>query len=132
MNTKDERAIQNQYRELLLNDYPDFQIDNQSYMNMFYYECMRFTDEIGPERIDQLRSVFDVQSFDNVEESQPQTSKIVTPHSNNYQSYLPANGSDFFAILESAIREADRKWREDEFKQQHKNKKKKRQRGMDR
>jgi hypothetical protein len=132
MNTKDERAIQNQYRELLLNDYPDFQIDNQSYMNMFYYECMRFTDEIGPERIDQLRSVFDVQSFDNVEESQPQTSKIVTPHSNNYQSYLPANGSDFFAILESVIREADRKWREDEFKQQHKNKKKKRQRGMDR
>jgi hypothetical protein len=132
MDTKDERAIQNQYRELLLNDYPDFQIDNQSYMNMFYYECMRFADEIGPERIDQLRSVFDVESFDNVEDSEPQTSNCITPHSNNFQSYLPANGYDFFSILESAIREADRKWREDEFEQQHKNKKKKRQRGMDR
>ncbi|MDQ1005378.1 hypothetical protein QFZ28_005956 [Neobacillus niacini] len=129
MNTKDERAIQNQYRELLLNDYPDFQINNQSYMNMFYHECMRFADEIGPERIDQLRSVFDVQSFDIVEESRSETSNTFTWYS---KPYLPANGSDFFSILESAIREADRKWREDEFEQQHKNKKKKRQRGMNR
>ena len=38
---------------------------------------------------------------------------------------------DFFSILESAIHEADKKWREDEFKQQNKNKKKKRQKGID-
>jgi hypothetical protein len=55
-----------------------------------------------------------------------------TPHHNHYLGSISPDGTDFFSILESAIREADRKWREDEFEQYHKNKKKKRQRGIER
>ncbi|MDR4950336.1 MobQ family relaxase [Neobacillus cucumis] len=133
MNNRDENPIiQNQHRELLMNNYPDFQLDNKSYINMFYLECRKFADEIGLERMDQLHSIFDVKSDNNVEISQFETSNIFIPDSNNYQKYLPVDGSDFFSILESAIREADRKWREDEIKQQHKNKKTKRQKNIDR
>lgn len=102
-------------------------MENQSYKNMFYYECMKFADEIGPEKIQQLQYVFKAQSYENAEEIQ---SNIVfrdfTPHSNSHSS----NSLDFFSILESAIREADRKWKEDEIEQQ--NKKKRKQKGMDR
>ncbi|MBT2655397.1 MobA/MobL family protein [Bacillus sp. ISL-18] len=133
MNNKEEKlTIQNQYRELLINNYPDFQLDNKSYMNMFYHECLKFSDEIGLERMNQLHSVFDVISIEDVEESRYKSSTTFTVYFNNDQSYFPAHGSDFFSILESAIREADRKWREDEFEQQHKNKRNKRQKGMDR
>ncbi|MCM3571269.1 MobQ family relaxase [Neobacillus mesonae] len=130
MNSDDENS--RQHREGLLNEYPDFQIDNKSFMRMFYYECMMFADEVGLERMNQLHAAFDVRSFSNDKESSHETSNTFTPQTNNYQNYIPSDGSDFFSILESAIREADRKWREDEFQQQHKNKKKKRQRGMER
>ena len=53
------------------------------------------------------------------------------PKTNHNSSFLSYDGSDFFSILESAIREADRKWREDELEQKNKNKRK-RQKGMER
>ncbi|MBI0579449.1 hypothetical protein IEC97_18915 [Neobacillus cucumis] len=40
--------------QYLQNKYPDFQLQNQSYKQMFYYECMRYKDEIGQDTIDQL------------------------------------------------------------------------------
>ncbi|MDQ7861035.1 hypothetical protein RCO48_08355 [Peribacillus frigoritolerans] len=39
---------------------------------------------------------------------------------NHNSSFLSYDGSDFFSILEYAIREADRKWREDELEQKNK------------
>lgn len=120
---------QNQHYEYLRNKYPDFQVDNHSFKNMFYYECIRYSDELGAERINQLYSAFDVRSFDGLEHPEFGKSSMVTTlpdHSNGVVN----DTFDFFSILESAIREADRKWREDEFKQQ-KNKKK-RHKGMER
>ncbi|MDQ6601033.1 MobQ family relaxase [Bacillus salipaludis] len=112
--------------ELMRNKYPDFQLHNQSYKQMFYYECMKYKDEIGQDTIDQLQRIFNVQPYENIEEIQPDSFSNTIPNS----KLISSNGFDFFSILESAIREADRKWSEDEFEQR--NKKKKRQKGMDR
>ncbi|MGG0288706.1 hypothetical protein ABEY41_27245, partial [Peribacillus butanolivorans] len=121
----------NQSIELLNKEYPDFQTDNQSYKHMFYYECMRYSDEIGQERMNQLQRAFDVQSVGKEEDSELERSTTFGPKSNHNSSFLSYDGSDFFSILESAIREADRKWREDELEQKNKNKRK-RQKGMER
>ncbi|MFJ7685981.1 hypothetical protein, partial [Peribacillus butanolivorans] len=121
----------NQTIELLNKKYPDFQTDNQSYKHMFYYECMRYSDEIGQERVNQLHSAFDVQSVGKVEDPELESSTTFDPKSNHNSSFLSYDGSDFFSILESAIREADRKWKEDELEQKNKNKRK-RQKGMER
>ncbi|MFF2853449.1 MobQ family relaxase [Peribacillus sp. NPDC058002] len=117
--------------ELLNKKYPDFQTDNQSYKHMFYYECMRYSDEIGQERMNQLQRAFDVQSVGKEEDSQLGHPTTFDSKSNHHSNSLPYDGSDFFSILESAIREADRKWREDELEQKNKNKRK-RQKGMER
>jgi hypothetical protein len=121
-----------QYYELLRIKYPEFQLENQSYNQMFYHECMREADEIGQDRIKQLHHVFDVQSFGIEEEFHYGENNTFTPLSHHDSGIVLSNVSDFFSILENAIREADRKWREDKFEQQHKNKKKKRQNGMER
>ncbi len=121
----------NQSIELLNKKYPEFQTDNQSYKHMFYYECMRYSDEIGQERMNQLQSVFDVQHVGKEEDFQLERSATFGPKSNYNSSFLSYDASDFFSILESAIHEADRKWREDEHEQKNKNKRK-RQKGMER
>ena len=79
----------------------------------------------------QLHHVFDVKGS-HLEGTLFEDERTFTPSSNPYSSFIHYDGSDFFSILESAIREADRKWREDEFEQQNKQKKKKQQRGMER
>ncbi|TDK58329.1 hypothetical protein E2K98_24205 [Bacillus salipaludis] len=101
-------------------------MQNQSYKQMFYNECMRYRNEIGQDTIDQLQRIFNVLPYKNVEELQTDSLSNSVPNS----KLISSSGFDFFSILESAIREADRKWREDEFEQR--NKKKKRQKGMDR
>ncbi|MCP1155978.1 hypothetical protein NKS27_26830 [Peribacillus frigoritolerans] len=121
----------NQSIELLNKKYPDFQTDNQSYKHMFYYECMQYSDEISQERMNQLKSAFDVQSIGKEEDSQLERSTTFGPKSNQNSNFLSYDGTDFFSILESAIREADRKWREDELEQKNKNKRH-RQKGMER
>ncbi|MCQ6282898.1 MobQ family relaxase [Bacillus sp. EB600] len=123
---KTESSKKDQHYKLLRNKYPEFQIDNQSFKQMFYHECMRYADEIGPDKIEQLQHAIKNQTFDNVEEIQSGILGNSTPQYN----FNSSNELDFFSILEGAIREADRKWREDEFEQR--NKKKKRQKGMDR
>jgi hypothetical protein len=120
-----ETYVKEQHYENLRNKYPDFQLNNQSYKQMFYYECMQYADEIGINKIQQLQRAFNVESFEHFEEIRPDDFRNFTPYSNSISS----NSLDIFLILESAIREADRKWREDEFEQQ--NKKKKRQKEMD-
>ena len=52
---KTESSKKDQHYELLRNKYPEFQIDNQSFKQMFYHECMRYADEIGPEKIKKLQ-----------------------------------------------------------------------------
>ncbi|MBT2744773.1 MobQ family relaxase [Bacillus sp. ISL-77] len=131
-NVKTNSSNKDKHYDILRYKYPDFQIDNQSYMKVFYHECLRYSDEIGPDKINQLHSAFNVQTFENVEESSFKAPNTFTPHPNHYLGSISPDGTDFFSILESAIREADRKWREDEFEQYHKNKKKKRQRGLER
>ncbi|MBV7508863.1 MobA/MobL family protein [Bacillus sp. sid0103] len=121
-----------QYNDLLRHKFPEFQIDNQSYKQMFYHECMRYADEIGPDKLNQLYNAYNIQSVGDVEEFHLGANNSFTPHSYHDSGFVLSNGSDFLSILESAIREADRKWREDEFEQQYKNKKKKRRNGMER
>ncbi|WP_268884135.1 hypothetical protein [Bacillus salipaludis] len=125
-NNKIESNSDDPNYQFLQNKYPDFQLQNQSYKQMFYNECMRYRDEIGQDTIDQLQRIFNVLPYKNVEELQSDSLSNSIPNS----KLISSNGFDFFSILESAIREADRKWREDEFEQR--NKKKKRQKGMDR
>ena len=120
----------NQTDEFLRNNYTDFQIDNPSYKQMFFYECMRYEDEVGEERINQLHHAFNVKGS-NLDGSSYENESTSTP-TNSYPNPIHYDGSDFFSILETAIREADRKWREDEFEQQNKGKKKKRQKGIER
>ncbi|HWJ77486.1 MAG TPA: hypothetical protein VNR61_05375, partial [Niallia sp.] len=118
--------ISHQSNNFLREKYPDFQIDNHSYTHMFYHECLRYKGEIGEDRINQLHRVFDVK-FGHVDElSFKDFNFFISP-----VNYGGSSISDFFSILESAVREADRKWREDEFEKHHKHKRK-RQRGMDR
>ena len=128
---KSDSYIRHSAYETLRNKYPDFQIDNPSYKQMFFYECLRYKDEMGEERMSQLHHVFDVKGS-HLEGALFEDERTFTPSSNPYSSFIHYDGSDFFSILESAIREADRKWREDEFEQQNKQKKKKQQRGMER
>ena len=128
---KGDSYIRHSAYETLRNKYPDFQIDNPSYKQMFFYECLRYKDEIGEERMEQLHHVFDVKGS-HLDGASFEDERTFTPSSNPYSSFIHYDGSDFFSILESAIREADRKWREDEFEQQNKDKKKKQQRGMER
>ena len=128
---KGDSYIRHSAYESLRNKYPDFQIDNPSYKQMFFYECLHYGDEIGEERMEQLHHVFDVKGS-HLDGTSFEDERTVTPSSDPYSSFIHYDGSDFFSILESAIREADRKWREDEFEQQNKNKKKKQQRGMER
>ncbi|MED1471749.1 MobQ family relaxase [Bacillus salipaludis] len=125
-NNKVESKRDDRNYEFLQNKYPEFQLNNQAYVQMFYHECMRYGNEIGQNKIDQLQCIFNVQTYGNVGEIQPDS------YSNSIQNskLLSSNSFDFFSILESAIREADRKWREDEFEKR--NKKKKRQKGFDR
>jgi len=118
--------ISHESNNFLREKYPDFQIDNHSYIHMFYHECLQYKGEIGEDRINQLHRVFDIK-FGHVDE-------LFSKDLNCFTSPVNPSGSsisDFFSILESAVREADRKWREDEFEKHHKHKKK-RQRGMDR
>jgi hypothetical protein len=82
-------------------------------------------------KMDQLHHAYNIHSFSNSEEFFFGENNTFTPLSHHDSGFVFSNGSDFFSILESAIREADRKWREDEFEQQHKNKKKRRQRGLE-
>ena len=128
---KGDSYIRHSAYERLRNKYPDFQIDNPSYKQMFFYECLHYGDEIGEERMEQLHHVFDVKGS-HLDGTSFEDERTVTPSSDPYSGFIHYDGSDFFSILESAIREADRKWREDEFEQQNKNKKKKQQRGMER
>ena len=128
---KSDSYIRHSAYETLRNKYPDFQIDNPSYKQMFFYECLRYKDEMGEERMSQLHHVFDVKGS-HLEGALFEDERTFTPPSNPYSSFIHYDGFDFFSILESAIREADRKWREDEFEQQNKQKKKKQQRGMER
>lgn len=121
-----------QYYDVLRHKFPEFQIENQSYKQMFYHECMRYADEIGQDKMNQLHNAYNIQSVGDVEEFHLEENNSFTPLSYHDSGFVFSTGSDFFSILESAIREADRKWREDEFEQQHKNKKKKRQNGMER
>lgn len=123
---------ESQYLEHLNNKYPDFQTNNKSYTRMFYHECIRYSEELGTETLKQLDKVFDVKSFGHMEDSHNDSSNAFSHYSNNESGKVISGASDFFSILENAIREADRKWREDDFEQQRKNKKKKRQKGMER
>ncbi|MGM0878695.1 MAG: MobQ family relaxase [Bacillota bacterium] len=122
---------QSQHLEHLNNKYPDFQTNNKSYMRMFYHECIRYAEELDTDTLKQLDNIFDVKSFSNVEVSDNDSYNTFIPHSNKDSGPVTSGASDFFSILENAIREADRKWREDDFEQQIKNKKKKRQKGME-
>ncbi|WP_121614465.1 MobQ family relaxase [Mesobacillus foraminis] len=124
--SENEPIKQAHYREMLLNEFPDYQIDNESFLNMFYHECRRFSDEIGAEHIEKLEGIFEDQFVGKGEEVKPHSPGTFEPHPSDVHSYSLLYGSDFFSILESAIREADRKWREDEFELQRRNKKKKR------
>lgn len=128
---KSDSYIRHSAYETLRNKYPDFQIDNPSYKQMFFYECLRYKDEMGEERMSQLHHVFDVKGS-HLEGALFEDERTFTPPSNPYSSFIHYDGFDFFSILESVIREADRKWREEEFEQQNKQKKKKQQRGMER
>jgi hypothetical protein len=109
--------------------YPEFQIDNESYRHMFYLECLRHSAEIGTDAIKQLEFLFGMKPSST-------DSNFVTSVRMSQPDYVHVPettiASDFFSILENAIREADRKWRDDEFEQRLKNKKKKRQKGMER
>lgn len=73
---------------------------------MFYYECMRYRDEIGQDKIDQLQRIFNVLPYKNVEEIQPDSFSNSILNS----KLISSNSFDFFSILESTIREADRKY----------------------
>ncbi|TCN18410.1 MobQ family relaxase [Mesobacillus foraminis] len=132
MNSQNESEKQIQYRETLLSEYPDFQLHNKSFLNMFYLECRRLADEIGTESLDQLNNILMGRFVREGEGAPPHPSDTFTSHHSDSQNFIPTYGSDFFSILESAIREADRKWREDEFEQQKRKNKKKKRKGLDR
>jgi hypothetical protein len=101
----EEVSIQTKHQQFLKEKYPNFQFENLSYVHMFYYECLRFADEVGAQNMSQLESVLHIPSINSNE-------NLITPPSNfssdsNDQSVLME--SDFFSILEHAAREADRK-----------------------
>lgn len=128
-NDRVDSHTRDQHSGYLGSKYPEFQMDNKSYKSMFYHECVRYSDELGLDKMNQLYSAFDVHTFDNGESSKLQQFNTYTSQPSLYTSTMN-NGFDFFSILENAIREADRKWREDEFEQ--KQNKKKKQKGMER
>jgi hypothetical protein len=78
-------------------------MDNPSYITMFYHECQRYADELGQDRMNQLRDAVGGTSLGSVEESQNETSDTFTPHSTYDPISFPADGLDFFSTLEAFL-----------------------------
>ncbi|MDN4075480.1 MobQ family relaxase [Fictibacillus terranigra] len=107
--------------EQLVERYPQFQPENDSYLMMFYQECQQTIAELSGNAQRQLGEL--VKPRDLTNDVNPMN-QMYTPYPS--PQYDRSRTSDFFQILESAIREANKKWKEDDFERRQLKKKKNR------
>ncbi|MED2974158.1 MobQ family relaxase [Fictibacillus sp. B-59209] len=107
--------------EQLVERYPQFQPENDSYLMMFYQECQQTVAELSGNAQRQLGELVNPRDLTNDVNLMNQ---IYTPYPS--PQYDRSRTSDFFQILESAIREANKKWKEDDFERRQLKKKKNR------
>ncbi|MCQ6267823.1 MobA/MobL family protein [Fictibacillus sp. WQ 8-8] len=113
--------------EKLVERYPQFQPENDSYRMMFYLECHQTAADLSRNARRQLGEL--------VNPNAPKIGFIpMNPADTPAPSYdyNTSMTSDFFQMLESAIREANQKWKEDEFERKQLKKKRKKNKGIER